>query len=203
MKDFKIKTLIELLNDKLSYANLEYKFVDMVQIDDGNERTFCLVSDRPGELDMVAVNKVHFEDELTEMLWSILHRVNNLIELLRIYDQFKSNRLEIDLNSLSGTCVKEQYYRGYYNVANIIIIRSDGHGLNMKLIRKFPYETMGDSIKTCNVRTPDCESKEFSSGTVVVNADNFQTVIRLLTQQVMQEFQTSEFRKQLQNKNGH
>lgn len=203
MKDFKIKTLIELLNDKLSYANLEYKFVDMVQVDDGNERTLCLVSDRPDdELDIVAVDKMHSEDELTEMLWSILHRIDNLIELLRIYDQFKSNRLEIDLNNLSGTCVREQYYRGYYNVSNITI-HSDEHGLNMKLTRKFPYETMRDSIKTCHVRTPDCESKEFSSSTVEVHSDNFQTVIRLLTQQVMQAFQTSEFRKQLQNKNGH
>lgn len=187
---------MEILNAKLAYNDLEYKFVDIVPIDDDSECTLCLVSNCD-ELDMVAIHKTHCEDELIDMLWSLLGRIDDLINLLHIYDQFDSNQLRIDLNNLSGTCVKQQYYKKCYNVT-ITDIRSDEHGFNMTITRQFPYRIQDGILKTCHVDIPYSEIKEFSSSTVMVDADNFRTVIRLLTHQVNKAFKTSEFNKQLQ-----
>lgn len=195
MKNFKIKTLMEILNAKLAYNNLEYKFVDIVPIDDGSEYTLCLVSDCD-ELDMVAIHKTHCEDELIDMLWKLLGRIDDLTELLHIYDQFDSNQLRIDLNNLSGTCVKQQYYKKCYNVTTTDV-RSDEYGFSITITRQFPYRIQDGTLETCHVDIPYSEIAEFSSSTVMVDANNFQAVIRLLTHQVNKAFKTSEFNKQL------
>ena len=77
-------------------------------------------------------------------------------------------------------------------------IRSDEHGFNMTITRQFPYRIQDGTLETCHVDIPYSEIKEFSSSTVMVDANNFRAVIRLLTHQVNKEFKSSEFNKQLQ-----
>lgn len=196
MKNFKVKTLMEILNAKLAYDKLAYKFIDIVPIDNDSEYTLCLVSNCD-ELDMVAIHTTQCEDELIDILWNLLGRIDDLIDLLHIYDQFASNQLRIDLNNLSGTCVKQQYYKKCYNVT-ITDIRSDEHGFNITVTHQFPYRIQDGTLETCHADIPYSEIKEFSSSTVMVDANNFRAVIRLLTHQVNKEFKSSEFNKQLQ-----